>query len=273
MDKTYHFMAGLPRSGSTVLTALLNQHPDVYASSQSDLVNMLFGLNEQIPNYESYKAGMFHDGYKNVMNNMASNFYAHIDKPVIIDKNRGWGAPYNWDNLSHYVNPKRKVILTMRPILEVLASFIKVSEKSEKITGEPAYLNQDFWVTHYRDKRDAQVDYIMRLNGELDRAIFSIANLLKNHPESVHIVWFNDLIENPQDTLNEIYDFLEVKRHQNIFDPIEDINKQDDLNGYRIVGLHHIDKKLKDPATKPEDYLSDYAIAKYGNALDAWSSP
>jgi sulfotransferase len=261
-------MAGLPRSGSTVLTALLNQHPDVYASSQSDLVNMLFGLNEQIPNYESHKAGMFHEGYKNVMNSIASNFYAHIDKPVIIDKNRGWGAPYNWDNLSHYVDPKRKVILTMRPILEVLASFIKVIEKSEKITGDAPYYNEEFWVTHYRDKRDAQVDYIMKLNGELDRSIFSIANLLKNHSKNTHIVWFNDLIENPQDTLNGIYDFLEIEKHQNNFDSIQEINKQNDLNAYKIFGLHDIGKKLKNPGTNPEDYLSDYVIGRYGNALD-----
>lgn len=261
-------MAGLPRSGSTVLTALLNQHPDLYASSQSDLINMLFALNEQIPNYESYKAGMFHDSYKNVMSSMANNFYAHIRKPVIIDKNRGWGAPYNWDELSGYVNPKRKVILTLRPILEVLASFIKVIEKSEKITGQPAYYDRDFWVTHYRDKRDAQVDYIMRLNGEMDRSIFSIANLLKNHPESLHIVWFNDFMNNPQQTLNGIYDFLEIKRHQNNFDQIQEVNKQDDLNAYKIAGLHDIGKKLKNPATKPEDYLSEYAIAKYGNALN-----
>lgn len=261
-------MAGLPRSGSTVLTALLNQHPEIYASSQSNLINMLFALNEQIPNYESYKAGMFHDGYETLMSSMADNFYAHIDKPLIIDKNRGWGTPHNWDTLSQYVNPKRKVILTMRPILEVLASFIKVIEKSEKITGKPTYYDQDFWVTHYRDKRDAQVDYIMRLNAEIDKAIYSISNLLKNHSESVHIVWFNDLIENPQHTLNEVYNFLEVNKHQNNFDAIEEVNKQDDLKGYKIVGLHDIGKKLKNPATNPKDYLSEYAIAKYGKTLD-----
>ena len=261
-------MAGLPRSGSNVLSALLNQHPEMYVSSQSDLLNMLYVLDEQIPNYESYKAGMFHDGYTNVMNSMVDNFYAHIDKPLVIDKNRGWGTPHNWASLAGYLNPKGKIILTLRPILEVLASFVKVIQKSEKITGEAAYYNQDFWITHYRDKKDAQVDYIMRGNGELDRCIFSIANLLKNHQESVHVVWFNDLIENPQGTLNDIYDFLEIERHQNNFNSIKEINKQNDLAAYKIVGLHDMGKKLKKPDTKPEDYLSNYAIAKYGNALD-----
>lgn len=261
-------MAGLPRSGSTVLSALLNQHLNIYSSPSSNLVSMLHKLDQQIPNYESYKAGLFHDGYKNVMNGMADNFYSHIDKPLIIDKNRSWGVPYSWNNLSGYVNPKGKVIITMRPILEVLASFVKVIEKSEEITGNAAYYNEGFWAAHYRDKRDAQVDYIMRLNGEMDKSIFSVVNLLKNHRESVHVVWFNDLMENPQDTLNKIYDFLEVNRCKNNFNSIKKVDKQDDLKGYGILGLHEINNKLKNPETEPQKYLTEYVIAKYGNALD-----
>jgi sulfotransferase len=268
MEKTYHFMAGLPRSGSTVLAALLNQHPDIYASPQTDLLGMLYEVNKEIPNYESYKAGLFHAGYEKVMNSMADNFYSHIDKPVVIDKNRGWGTPYNWDNLSGYVSPNGKVILPLRPILEILASFMKVVEKTEEVTGYSTYLDQDLWATHYRDKKDAQIENLMRLNGEIDRAIFSVANLLKNHGDKVFVVWFNDLIETPQTTMNGIYDFLEIDRYSHDFDNIKEVDLHDDLVAYNLIGLHDINSKLEQPNTNPEDYLSDYVIAKYKNALD-----
>ena len=75
-------------------------------------------------------------------------------------------------------------------------------------------------------------------------------------------------MENPQDTLNGIYDFLKIERHQNNFNEIKQIHKQDDLNAYKIFGLHDMEKKLKNPSTKPEDYLSEYIIGRYGNALD-----
>lgn len=268
MQKTYHFMAGLPRSGSTVLAALLNQHPDIYASPQTDLLGILYEAHSKIPSYESYKAGLLHQGYANVMNNMANNLYSHIDKPVVIDKNRGWGTPYNWDNLSGYVNVNGKVILTLRPILEILASFVKISQVTEEVNGAVPYLNNDLWVSHYRTKVDAQVDNLMQANGEIERAIFSVANLLKNHGDRAYVVWFNDLLESPQNTMNGITDFLEVGRANYNFNSIKEVDKHDDMAGYGIVGLHDVAKKLKAPSTKPEDSLSEYVMAKYKNALD-----
>jgi sulfotransferase len=268
MKKTYHFMAGLPRSGSTVLSALLNQHPDIYASPQTDLLGLLYDTESRIPNYESYKAGLLHKGFENVMQNITNNFYAHIEKPVVIDKNRGWGTPYNWNNLSGYVNINGKVILTLRPILEILASFAKVSSRTKEKLGYSPYLSQDLWVTEYRDSRDAEIEFLMQPNGEMDRAIFSVANLLKNHKDKVLLVWFSDLLENPQGTMQRIHDFLGIESYKHNFNSIKEVDSHDDLNGYCLVGLHDVNVKLKKPSTKPEDYLSDYIISKYKNALD-----
>jgi len=268
MNKTYHFMAGLPRSGSTVLSALLNQNPEIYASPQTDLLMMLYELESKIPTYESYQAQIMHPNFASVLYGMADNFYAPIQKPVVIDKNRGWGTPYNWDNLSLYVNPEGKVILTMRPILEVLASFIKVAQKTNKATATMPYLNHDFWATHYRDVTDAQVDNIMSANGEMDRAIFSIANLLKNHKDKVHLVWFDDLLDSPQETMIGIYDFLGLDRFEHNFNNIKAVDSHDDLAGYGMLGLHDVNKKLARPKTEPGELLSDYVIQKYGNALN-----
>jgi sulfotransferase len=268
MTKTYHFMAGLPRSGSTVLSALLNQNPQIYASPQTDLLAMLYDLESKIPNYQSYRAELLHCSFSSVLYGMADNFYGPIDKPVVIDKNRGWGTPYNWENLSLYVNPDGKVILTMRPILEVIASFIKAAQKTHKATGSMPYLNNDLWVTHYRDATDAQVDNLMMANGEIDRAIFSIANLLKNHKDKVHVVWFDDLLNSPQVSMNGVYNFLGLDSFDHNFNNIKAVDNHHDLAGYGVLGLHDVNKKLERPKTKVQDYLSEYVVAKYGNALD-----
>lgn len=268
MDKTYHFMAGLPRSGSTVLSAILNQNPEVYAGPTTEMLQMLFTLHDAIPEYGSYKAGLFYEGYNNVLHGLPDNFYAHIKKPIIIEKNRGWGTPYNFSELSPYVSKNGKVILTLRPILEVLASFIKVSKKTEEITGLPSYLDRELWVTEYRSVIDAQIDSLMQPNEAIDKALFSISNLLKNHRERVHVVWFEDLLNAPQQTLNGIYDFLELDRWEHDFNSIKEVDKHDDLIAYEVIGMHNVAEKLENPKTIPEDYLSEYAIQKYKNALD-----
>jgi sulfotransferase len=268
MTKTYHFMAGLPRSGSTVLSALLNQNPKIYSSPQTDLVAMLYNLETAIPQYESYKAGLLHQGFASVMHNMTDTFYSHIEKPIIIEKNRGWGTPYNWDNLKDYVNPDGKVILTMRPILEVLASFVKIAKASEKITGHLQYVSPELWVTNYRSQTDALVDGLMQTNGEIERAIFSIHNLITNHKDKVHIVWFDDLLDKPLESLDAINSFLGLDSFAYNFNSISSVDKHNDVAGYGVANLHTVKKKLARPKTEPADYLSDYSIQKYKNALD-----
>jgi sulfotransferase len=268
MTKTYHFMAGLPRSGSTVLSAILNQNPNVYCSPQTDLLDLLYRFESNIPNYESYKAGLLFSSYDTAIRSIPNNFYEPIDKPVIIDKNRGWGTPYNWDNLSDYLNPEGKVILTMRPILEVIASFVKIAEATKKATGRMPFLNDDLWVSYYREPTDALVDNLMLPNGELDRAIFSIANLINNHRNRVHVVWMNDLVGSPQETLDSIYQFLELEPYTHNFKDIQEVDKHDDISGYGMVGLHDIKKKLARSTTDPSKVLSSYIIEKYKNTLD-----
>ena len=42
MEKIY-FLSGLPRSGSTVLAALLQQHPDMHTTATSSLLHLILG--------------------------------------------------------------------------------------------------------------------------------------------------------------------------------------------------------------------------------------
>jgi sulfotransferase len=272
MTKTFHFMAGLPRSGSTVLSAILNQNPEIYSSPQTDLLGVLYNLEREIPNYESYKAGLLHEGFRSVLYKVADNFYSHINKPVVIDKNRGWGTPYNMDNLRLYVNPNGKFILTLRPILEILASYVKVLNASEKATGIAQFHKPESWVSIYRSQTDAQIENIMAPYSDIDRSLYSISNLLKNYGDQVYVVWYNDLLDAPQKTMDGITDFLEIKRFDYNFDRIEQVDKHDDISGYGIKGLHDTKKKLTASGIKPEDYLSPYIIDKYKGTLDfLWS--
>jgi sulfotransferase len=229
---------------------------------------MLFRLETEIQQLQGFRAGLLFSSYDNAIKSMADNFYEPIEKPIVIDKNRGWGTPYNWDNLSTYLNPKGKVILTMRPILEVLASFLQIAKATEKVTGQLPYVNNDLWVSHYRNKDDALIDNLMMPNGEIDRALFSIANLLHNHRENVCVIWLDDLVQSPQLTLSKIYTFLELPNFAHNFDNIKEVDKHDDLMGFGVVGLHDLEPKLTKSKTQPSKVLSNYVIGKYGNCLD-----
>jgi sulfotransferase len=86
MNKTFFFMAGLPRSGSTLLSAILNQNPDIYVSPQTDLISMMYLMDSNIPDFESYRAGIKTNDYSNVLKNLGQMFYSENTEKFIIDK-------------------------------------------------------------------------------------------------------------------------------------------------------------------------------------------
>lgn len=47
MNKTYYFISGLPRSGSTLLCNILAQNPRFYVSATSGILDVMFGVRNQ----------------------------------------------------------------------------------------------------------------------------------------------------------------------------------------------------------------------------------
>lgn len=265
-DKTFYFMGGLPRSGSTVLTAILNQHPEIYASPQSELVGIYYDLQNKIFNSESWRSGLLQNNYQQTLDSLGNLFYSNIKKPVIIDKNRAWGTPGN-HNIATTLNKTPKTILVLRPILEVLSSFIRLFEKNPDNFIDENIANQDFYSKHYRSANDARCDYLMRTGGEIDQQLLAIATLVKK-PEICHVVWYNDLIADPQGCLSSIYQFLNVYDFKHNFSKIQQLDKHNDNLVFGIKDLHSISSSIKASKTKPELVLSDYVLGKYKNTLD-----
>ena len=264
-DKTFYFMGGLPRSGSTVLTAILNQHPDVYASPQSELLGIYYNLQNEIYNSESWQSGLMQENYQTTINSLGNLFYSNIDKPIVIDKNRSWGTPGN-HNIAETLNKNPKTILVLRPIVEVLSSFVRLIEKNPDNFIDKNIANQDFFSKYYRNVNDVRCDYLMRSNGEIDQSLLAIATLVSK-PDICHLVWYDDLLSNPQQCLSSIYKFLGLEDFKHNFKQIKQLDKHNDYI-FGIKNLHSISTSIKASKTKPELVLSDYAMAKYANALD-----
>ena len=54
--KNYYFMAGLPRSGSTLLKSILEQNPNVYASPISPVMELMYWTEDYFKRSEQYQA-------------------------------------------------------------------------------------------------------------------------------------------------------------------------------------------------------------------------
>lgn len=258
-------MAGLPRSGSTLLSAILNQNPDIYSGAQTDFNRIMLNIYHETQRSESFASGYNPEGYVNLMRQVLNNFYFNVDKKYVIDKNRTWGTIDNIKLLDLLSNDV-KIICPVRPILEILASFVELASKNpnnfidRKIKDIPA--------GYYRPINDARCDVLMADNDSLQHSIFSIATaLLPEHRHKFHFVKYEDLVSSPDQSMNKIYDFLNIPKFKHNFNNLKWNEMPNEVNVFGISNMHSVKPTLKHSQTDTS-ILSDYVKGKYNNALD-----
>ena len=267
MDKTFFFMAGLPRSGSSLLSAILNQNPEIYASPQTDLLQMMWVLDQNIASFESYQAGIKKDDYLHVLRSVGNSFYANQSEPFIIDKNRAWSTPGNY-NLAKLLNPNVKIIMPYRPILEILASFVRLARKYPDTNYiDRSMRESDFYSLQYRPIDDARCDWLMRPNGEIDKAIFGLSQVI-SRPDEMLLVKYDDLVQSPESTMKQVYEFLDLDPYQHDFNKIKSPDlRSEDAAVFGMPTLHLVRPNLNRTSKEPQQVLSDYVINKYADSL------
>jgi sulfotransferase len=234
MEKHLHFLSGLQRSGSTVITKILNQHPDIFASSTSPFLDYLLPAVEQLYNIkQNHSSGH----YVNVQKILSTAAFAFYDTPKshIIDKNRGWLT--NYENIDKELQQNPKIILTLRPIEEVVASFYKilVIKNQKQETPESIFLG-----------------YVKDLYAGLMKKAY-----LK---DKICIVTYKNIVQKPLFTLRKVESFIQVEPHNYNFSDIRDDDPENDEK-WGIPGLHNIRPKIEVTSLPPSEIMTKSELA------------
>lgn len=265
MGKQYHFLAGLHRSGNTVLSSILNQNPDFYVSPISPLVEYMWRCHDD--DFEGSQTNPRIHSKNKMISEMIKNYYEDIDKPVIIDRSKSWANPDNIVMLKEYVSEKPKVIFTIRPLRECVASEIKI--RKDYILS--SMRNEQYPINNKVSINDNIAEYILQGNLYLTEsfAIQSLSN--PSNSGIIHLVDYHELINSPTNTINSIYNFLDLPEYQHDFKNIKRIEHELDLNVGLPADLHKIRKKLEFSGLNPLDYISQNMIDKC-NQMDLFYS-
>ena len=154
-------MAGLPRSGSTLLASILNQNPDIYVSAQSPLPNILGAAYNQYQSKENLDSSRFDDIY-NVVDNIIPLFYEKHPEKYIIDKNFSWLDPHPYVILEHHLKNNIKVICPVRDVMEILASWNKLCENDKNNEYDRLIIKGD---KSKRSMADKRADFFINISG------------------------------------------------------------------------------------------------------------
>lgn len=219
-------LAGLPRSGSTLFTSILNQNKKVYASSNSPLCEIMWHSFYLCNNSEQALASGTSHKTGALLTYIINGFYHEIDKEIIIDKARSWTTKENFQILNIVFEQPKSIVL-VRDVKDVVKSFIKLRIKNNiKIDVE-------------KDLIDLENIY----HPLIMKPFLAVKDALKYETNSLFIDYDN-LIKNPNHELNRFYKYLDLDSFFHDFNNIKNVTQEND-SVYGLKNMHKIRGKVE----------------------------
>jgi sulfotransferase len=250
MNKSYHFITGLPRSGSTLLTSILNQNPRFHSSITDPLATLVKGVIESSQDGPGMKTEVKIDRRKNIVRHLFEGYYEDVDKEVIFNTNRAWTL------LTGVVNdlfPKSKFIVCVRDINWVLDSF-ELAHRRNPFTTNTATGNLSGTVY-------SRVQELMDEKGIVGFPYVGIKQAITG-PEknNLFLMEYEQLCKSPKDMMKALYSFIDQPYYEHDFN-----NVQASWDEYDVeigIKLHDVSKKVEYRPRNfilPPDILNQYA--------------
>ena len=253
-SKKIFFLAGLPRAGNTILTSILNQNPNICCTPNSitlEIIKDLF-LLKQTDVFQNFPD---HKSLNNVLDSVFNNYYKDWNYKYIIDRGPA-GTIGNLELVKKHLDPNIKIIFLVRPILEVLASWIDWANKTPN-----NYLKREGTPTQ-------ACHALMNKDGQIMKELKCMSNLLKaKNKHHVLFVDYDEIVYKPKETIDGIYKFLGIPKYKHRFKNF----KQIEVNGLKYddtifgKGMHTIKtKSLTKTKRNITKILPTEIIQKYG---------
>lgn len=262
--KTLHFIAGLPRAGSTMITNILKQNPAVHGESVTSLASLIGSVNASWNNYEPNREYPNDAAKIGVMRGMLDGYYSHIDKPIVFDKDRGWIPQIAV--LEAVLQREVKIMVCVRNPAEILASFERLRKENPLFFSLPDQSLKEGSSIASRAYFYAGPDGPMGLShrnikdavtmGYIDRLLF---------------VDYNRFCNSPRSQTKRIYDFFELPEYTHNFEKIDQEEKYYDVS-VGLPNLHKIKPTLEKTTVNCVEYLGLDLYEQYNREIfwDAW---
>jgi sulfotransferase len=236
MDRKYHFISGLPRSGSTLTSALLRQNPRFHAGMSSPIAGLFEGIVSQVSAGSELSTMVSQEQRKRLLRGLFESYYGEYEQPVIFDTNRAWTAKLS---ALMTVFPEAKVICLVRDVAWIMDSM------------ERQFRNNPFEYTRLFNNPGERSTVYTRVEA------MAGANRLVGFPwhalregcysefaDRLVIVDYDLITNRPREVFKLIYEFLGEEPFEHDFGDVDyDAPEFDAQLG--MDGLHRVHKKVE----------------------------
>lgn len=224
MKKKIYFISGLPRSGSTLLCNLLLQNQQIFATSTSSLLELCLQLRDNWNSFEGHKNNPENQDKWKVIQSVVENYHK-TEKPVIFDKNRAWTN--NIEFIEKVLGYEAKVVCCVRNLEDILSSFEKLFRKN-RAEGE---IHSEFKNAKMKTL-EGRCEVWASDEGVLGRPYTNLKDAFDRGLSSkIKILPYEFFTNNPEQSMREIYNWIEMPYFAHDFKNIKQVIFEDDL-GY-----------------------------------------
>jgi sulfotransferase len=231
-----HFISGLPRSGSTLLSALLRQNPAVHANITSPVGSLILAALGCMSAANEGSVFVDDERRKAVLRAIVDGYYYDIH-PVktVLDTNRLWCSKMQTLKTLY---PEAKVVCCVRDMPWIYDSVERLIQRNA-LTPSKIFGFETSGTVYDR------FETLNRSNGMVGFAWTGLRQAFFGDDSArLMLVTFDTLTKNPARALEAVYDFIGLKPFKHDFDNIEfDVSEFDNYLG--TPGLHTVGRKVK----------------------------
>ncbi|MCR9198263.1 MAG: sulfotransferase [Planctomycetaceae bacterium] len=262
MTRTHHFISGLPRSGSTLLSAILRQNPRFHADMSSPVAPLFQGFISQVSAGTELSSMVSRRQRADILRGLFDSFYRAQQRPVVFDTNRRWTAC-----LPPLVRlfPRVRIVCMVRNVAWIMDSLERQFRQNEF---------EDTQLFHNASERATVYSRVEAL-GQADRLVGLPWHALREacyseFADHLLLVDYDILVQQPERVLHLIYEFLEERVFEHDLTAVQfDCPEFDSQLG--LDGLHRVHPQVA-PRSRatilPPDLFERYCQLSFWHELN-----
>ncbi|RDI99761.1 sulfotransferase [Dyella solisilvae] len=199
MSRTIHFISGLPRSGSTLLAALLRQNPRFHAGMSGPMAGMFAAMLGEMSGRNEFSMFITDALRQRVLHGLFENYYADSPQDVIFDTNRAWCTRLP---ALRQLLPDSRVIACVRHVGWIVDSIERLVRKNA--FSPSSIFNYALGGTVY-----TRANGVVANDGVVGYAYDALKEAFYGEDtDRLMLVQYESLVKDPHTVLKAIYDFI-----------------------------------------------------------------
>ena len=231
----FHFISGLPRSGSTLLSAILRQNPRFHCGVTSPVASFFSAIVGQVSVGSEWAAQVSTEQRRTILRGLFESYYADHPQPVVFDTNRIWSS-------------KLPAVLDLFPAAKVISCVRNVGwvmDSIERLYRANPYENTKLFASEAeRSTVFSRVETLAQRTRLVGLAWAGLKEAFYSEQgQSMLVIDYDILAQRPKEVIQLVYSFLGEQPFEHDYDDIQ-FDTPDYDEGLGLIGLHKVRQKV-----------------------------